>query len=46
VLGEPKERTSLWRDLLGGVAVIGSALFGVLVLYLVTGLLLAVHFTS
>jgi len=41
---EPKR--SQWWDFLGGVAVIGSATLGAVVLYLVTGLLLSVHLTS
>jgi len=42
---EPTKR-SQWRDFLAGVAVIGSAMFGAVILYLVTGLLLSVHFTT
>jgi hypothetical protein len=38
---EPKR--SQWRDFLGGVAVIGSAILGAVILHLATGLLLSVH---
>jgi hypothetical protein len=46
VLGQPKEPPELRRDLLDGAAVIGSAMLGVVVLYLITGLLLSVHLAS
>jgi hypothetical protein len=41
---EPKR--SQWRDFLTGVAVIGSAMLGAIVLYLATGLLLSVHLAA
>jgi len=41
---EPKR--SQWWDFLEGMAVIGSAMLGAVVLYLATGLLLAVHLSS
>lgn len=41
---EPKR--SQWWDLLEGMAVIGSAMLGAVVLYLATGLLLSVHVAS
>jgi len=45
VMPEPTKR-SQWRDFLGGVAVIGSTMFGAVILYLTTGLLLSVHLAS
>jgi len=44
VMLEPKR--SQWWDFLEGMAVIGSAMLGAVVLYLATGLLLAVHLSS
>ena len=41
---EPKR--SQWRDFLTGIAVIGSAVLGAVVLYLATGLLLSVHLAA
>jgi hypothetical protein len=41
---EPKR--SQWWDFLEGMAVIGSAMFGAIILYLATGLLLSVHLAS
>ena len=35
-----------WQDFVTGIAVIGSAMLGAVVLYLATGLLLSVHLTS
>jgi hypothetical protein len=41
---EPK--LSEWGDIVTGIAVIGSAALGAVLLYLTTGLLLSVHLTS
>jgi hypothetical protein len=41
---DPKR--SQWQDFVTGIAVIGSAMLGAVVLYLTTGLLLSVHLTS
>jgi hypothetical protein len=41
---EPKR--SQWQDFLVGIAVIGSAMLGAVVLYLATGLLLSVHLAA
>jgi len=46
MLGEPTKGSKLWRDVLGSAAVIGSAMLGATILYLVTGLLLSVHLGS
>jgi hypothetical protein len=42
---EPTKRSEWW-DLLEGVAVVGSAMLGAVILYLATGLLLSVHLVS
>ena len=42
---EPTKR-SQWGDFLGGVAVVGCAMLGAVVLYLVTGLLLSLHLAA
>jgi hypothetical protein len=44
VMLDPKR--SQWQDFVTGIAVIGSAMLGAVVLYLTTGLLLSVHLTS
>jgi hypothetical protein len=42
---EPKKRSEWW-DFIEGAAVVGSAMLGAVVLYLVTGLLLSVHLAA